>query len=214
MQNIGGIEKQARPLPLIILADTSTSMQDHGKISSLNQALAALVQDLQSDDQTKDSVLLSLITFDSTVKEVIALAPIKSAQLPKLTANGSTCMGEAFRVALSELADPQRLPTRCLLPVIVLATDGQPQDDWRTTLNDLKTHNRVGNALRLALAIGPDADIKMLETYVSSEYPVLKADEPEKIKTFFKFVTYASKTIFKSGGKNRQAQSVPGDLLP
>jgi uncharacterized protein YegL len=176
---IGGIDKQARPLPLVILADTSGSMSGE-KISSLNQALAALVQDLRADDQTKDSVILSLVTFDSTVKEVVTLAPINTVQLPKLTTTGSTSMGQAFRVALTQLADPQRLPTRCLMPVIVLATDGQPTDDWRTPLDELKNHNRVGNALRLALAIGADADTKVLETFVSTEYPVLKADEPDK----------------------------------
>jgi uncharacterized protein YegL len=102
MQEIGGIEKQARPLPLVILADTSGSMTGE-KISSLNQALAALVQDLRADDQTKESVLFSLITFDSTVKEVVTLEPIKTVQLPKLSASGSTSMGQAFRVALSQL---------------------------------------------------------------------------------------------------------------
>src|ERR1044072_638325 len=178
---IGGIEKQARPLPLVILADKSGSMSGD-KISSLNQALAALVQDLKADDQTKDSVLLSLITFDSTVSEVLSLAPINSVQLPTLSASRSTSMGQVFRVALTHLADPQRLPNRCLMPVIVLATDAQPTDDWRVPLDELKNHSRVGNALRLGLAIGADADMNMLQQFVSTEYPVLLADQPEKIK--------------------------------
>jgi len=213
MEPIKGIEAQARPLPLVILADTSSSMAGE-KISMLNQALAALVQDLQTDDQTKESVLLSLVTFDSTVAEVVNLEPIKTVTLPKLKASGSTSMGQALRVALSQLADPQRLPTRCLMPVIVLATDGQPTDEWRVPLDELKTHRRVGNALRLALGIGSDADMNMLQEYVSAEYPVLKADEPDKIKSFFKFVTFASKRVFKSGGSDRKGQPVPDDLLP
>lgn len=210
---IGGIEKQARPLPLVILADTSGSMSGE-KISSLNQALAALVQDLRADDQTKDSVLLSLVTFDGTVREVVTLAPINSVQLPTLTTRGSTSMGQAFRVALTQLADPQKLPTRCLMPVIVLASDGQPTDEWRTPLDELKNHQRVGNALRLALAIGSDADMNVLQAFVSTEYPVLKADEPDKIKTFFKFVTFATKRVFKSGGRDKTGQPPPDDLLP
>jgi uncharacterized protein YegL len=100
------------------------------------------------------------------------------------------------------------------MPVIVLASDGQPTDDWRVPLDELKNHHRVGNALRLALAIGSDADMKVLEDFVSTEYPVLKADEPEKIKSFFKFVTWESKKVFKSGGRDRGGQSVPPDLLP
>ncbi|MBI3330439.1 MAG: VWA domain-containing protein, partial [Nitrospinae bacterium] len=179
---IRGIEAQARPLPLVILADTSGSMGGD-KISSLNQALAALVQDLQADDQTKESVLLSIITFDDRVQEVVTLDPVKMVALPILRASGQTCMGQAFRVALAQLGDPQRVPKRCLTPVIVLASDGQPTDEWRGPLQEIRAHTRVGAGLRLASAIGSDADINVLNQFVSTEYPVLKADEPEKIKT-------------------------------
>lgn len=213
MENIGGIEKQARPLPLIILADTSGSMSDEGKISSLNQALSALVQDLRADSQTQESVLISIITFDNQVSEVVTLEPVKTVQLPTLTARGMTSMGAAFRIALTQLADTQKLPTRCLLPVIVLATDGEPTDNWKASLDELKNHSRVGNALRLALAIGSNANTQMLEEFVSSEYPVLRADEPDKIKTFFKFVTYASKRVYQSGGRDKKGEPPPDDLL-
>lgn len=210
--SIKGIEAQARPLPLIILADTSYSMIGE-KISNLNQAMAMLVQDLQADEQTRESVMLSLITFDSAVNEVITLESIKTVRLPTLRANGETSMGQAFRVALSQVGDPQRLSARCLQPVIVLATDGQPTDEWRTPLDELKNHHRASNAIRLALAIGSDADMRMLEDYVSTEYPVLLANQANQIKVFFRFVTFVSKKVFKSGGRNRK-QPLPDDLLP
>jgi len=208
-----GVEQQARPLPLIILADTSTSMRGE-KISMLNQALAALIQDLRADEQTRESVWVSLITFDSKVEEVITLEPVQSVNIPKLDADGMTSLGQALRVALTQLADTERLPNRCLLPVIVLVTDGQPTDEWQSALEELKSHNRVRRALRLALAIGPDADLGMLQEVVSGEYPVLMANESEKIKTFFQFVTFRTKKMFQSVGRDRGGNDAPPDLLP
>lgn len=210
---IGGIERQARPMPLVVLADTSGSMSG-AKISSLNQALNALVQDLKSDEQTAESVLLSIITFDDLVEEAVTLESIKNASLPTLKANGTTAMGRAFTVALTHLSNEQKVPRRSLVPVIVLASDGQPTDEWRRPLDELRRHQRVGSALRLALGIGDDADMAVLQTFASAEYPVLRADEPEKIKTFFKWVTWVSKGVYKSGGRDKSSQPPPGDLLP
>jgi uncharacterized protein YegL len=213
MTAIKGIEAQARPLPLLIMADTSGSMGEMGKISALNQALASLVQDLRSDPLTTDAVLFSLLTFGGTVNEVVTLEPVKKVQLPILTAGGNTPMGQALRIALGQLGDKSRLPTRCLSPVMVLATDAQSTDDWQGPLNEIKAHPRVGGALRLALAIGADVQLDVLEAFVSAEYPVLKADESDKIKTFFRFVTYATQKVFKSGGRDRSTQA-PAELLP
>jgi len=209
---IKGIEAQARPLPLLVLADTSGSMSG-AKISSLNQSLAALVQDLRVDEQTKDSVMLSVISFDDSVSEVVSLQPVSKVSLPTLATRGQTCMGEAMRTALRQLSDPARIPARCLTPVILLASDGQPTDHWQGPLNDLQSHAKVGGALRLALAIGRDADTKVLSAFASVEYPVLQADNPEKIKSFFKWATWVTKTVYKSGGRNRNQQPPPDDLI-
>jgi uncharacterized protein YegL len=210
---VKGIELQARSLPVFVLADTSGSMQGD-KVNSLNQALATLIQDMRNDDQTKESVRLGVITFGSRVDEAVKLESISKVQVPQFSANGNTPMGEAFRRVLAILTDERRVPKDNLTPVIALLTDGQPTDEWRHPLNELMKHRRGGTALRLALAIGGDADVKMLEQFVSEEYPVLRADQAEKIKTFFKFVTWVSKQVYQSGGQNRSGQQVPKDLLP
>ena len=211
---IGGVELQARPLPLVVLADTSSSMASDGKIASLNQALTALVQDLRADEFTADSVQLSVITFDDEVNVRVPLSPVSQVQMPTLVAKGRTAMGAAFRQAFTLLSDENQVSKRSLMPLIVLASDGQPTDEWRSPLDELKSHRRIGKAVRIALAIGSDADVGVMEEFSSTEYPVLRADEADKIRTFFKFVTFASRTITASQGTTTGAQAVPDELLP
>lgn len=195
-----GIARQSRPMPLIILADTSGSMRG-SKISNLNQALRNLVQDLIADEQTSNSILFSLITFDDLVKELIALQPVTKVKIPELSAKGQTSLGQAFRMVLAQLSDKQRIPEGSLVPTIVLASDGQPTDGWQQPLEELKKHRRAGQAVRLALAIGDDADMNVLQQFVTSEFPVQKADQPDKIKTFFRYVSQVSMSQSKSQGQ-------------
>ena len=54
-----GISRQARKLPLIILADTSSSMAG-AKIATLNQALQNEVQELRADPELKQPTTTNL----------------------------------------------------------------------------------------------------------------------------------------------------------
>lgn len=206
----GGISRQARKMPLLILADRSGSMGGE-KIATLNQALADLIQELQSDPATRDSVLISLITFGDTVSEICTLQSVATVTVPVLTASGGTPLGQAFRVALSHLSDRSRLPASCLLPTIALCSDGHPTDEWKAPLQELQRHPLASKAVRLALAIGHDADNDVLSQFVANpEYPVLHADEAHKIGTFFQWVTLHTRS--RSVGSGGVPQ--PLDLLP
>jgi uncharacterized protein YegL len=213
MNMIPGVERGARPLALVILADTSSSMSGQ-PITILNNSLASLIQDLQSDLQTKDSVHITLISFDSMARVVLSLQPVTAVTVPSLSANGSTAMGAAFRLALQELSDTQRIDRRWVQPVVALLSDGQPNDEWQTPLKDLVSHPRVRQAGRVALAVGPQADRAVLAQFASPEYPVLEADQPDKIKTFFKYVTYVTKQMTRTQGVDRGQDNLPADLLP
>lgn len=206
----GGISLQARKLPLIILADTSGSMTG-AKIASMNQALQDLAQELRSDQMTAETVLVSLITFNNQVHEVCILQPIRNVNIPTLTASGATAMGAAIRVALAHLSDRTRLPISCTTPTIALCSDGRPTDQWRQPLEELKRHPLASRAARVALAIGEDADASILAEFIGNpEFPVLRADEADKIQSFFQWVTLHT----KSRSVGSQGIPQPSDLLP
>jgi uncharacterized protein YegL len=210
MVQISGLSKSARPMPLVILADRSGSMSGN-KIMALNQGLQDAIQDLKADPQTSSNVLLALFSFGGNVSEDVLFEPVSSSAIPMLSAGGDTPVGQCLRVVTARLADKSLVPERAIRPVIALLSDGQPTDDYLPALNEFIHHRRAGQAIRICFAIGNDADREMLARFASAEYPVLEANEANKMKSFFQFVTWVSKS--HSQGRTLP-DSPPPDLLP
>ena len=52
-----------RPLPVIILADTSGSMSEHGKIEALNNALKEMMSSFSQESRRAAEIQVAIITF-------------------------------------------------------------------------------------------------------------------------------------------------------
>ncbi|MGI0737956.1 vWA domain-containing protein, partial [Pseudomonas aeruginosa] len=55
----------ARPLPIIVLADTSGSMSVDGKIEALNKSLKDMISSFAGESRLRAELQVSLITFGS-----------------------------------------------------------------------------------------------------------------------------------------------------
>ena len=53
----------ARPLPVIVLADISGSMLEHGKIQSLNLAVREMLEAFRDEDDLRAEIHVAVITF-------------------------------------------------------------------------------------------------------------------------------------------------------
>ena len=60
---------------------------------------------------------------------------------------------------------------RALPPVLVLISDGQPTDDFETGLATLMRQPWAQKAVRLAIALGHDADLEVLQQFIGPEPP-------------------------------------------
>jgi uncharacterized protein YegL len=92
-------------------------------------------------------------------------------------------MGPAFR-AVADVLAPERLERRALRPAILLVTDGLPTDPpggFESGLAALLELAAGRSALRLAVAIGRDANSEPLDRFRSPEVPVLVADGTDEI---------------------------------
>ena len=92
-------------------------------------------------------------------------------------------MGAAFR-AVAEALSPDRLERRALRPAILLITDGLPTDPpggFEQGLTALLGTAAGRSALRLAVAIGRDANSEPLDRFRSQDVPVLVADGTDEI---------------------------------
>ena len=180
-----------RPLPVFILADTSGSMTDHGKLAGLNLAIGELIGSLAADDEVVFAEPhVGVVTFGGfAATEHLRLAPVRNVSWRDVTAGGMTPMGSAFELTRTLIEDRDVVPRRAYRPVLVLVSDGQPNDSWRAALDALIASPRAQKADRFALAIGPDADETMLRGFTGDAEMVLRADGAREIRRFFRYVT-------------------------
>lgn len=182
----------ARPLPIIILADTSGSMAAEGKINALNQAMREMLTTFAEIDDLRAEIHVAIITFGGNIglhTDFMSASDAK-AQWQDMTADGSTPMGPAMELAAKVIEDKNVITGRAYRPTVILVSDGQPDHGWQTGLDQLTKQGRAQKAVRMALAIGADADVGMLQRFLgNSENKVFKVDDARRIKDFFQFVT-------------------------
>jgi uncharacterized protein YegL len=203
-----------RPLPVLILADVSGSMSEHGKIDSLNQAVAEMIKSFAAELPDRAEIQVSIITFGGDRAKVHSdLTPAAKAPWTAMLASGRTPLGEAVSLATAMIEDRQRIPSRAYRPAIVLVSDGQPTDEWKDPVQRLLTSDRGSRADRFALGIGDDADKAMLAAFLAdSSKPVLKAGDAGQIQAFFRWVTMSVTARSRSASPNAATVQPPPDL--
>lgn len=214
------VAREPRPLPIIVLADTSGSMRGD-KIDELNLALREMLSALNAADDIRGKFQLCVISFGGKVTVVQPLSDIDSISLTELTAAGNTPMGEAFMVAKDMIEDREIISSRAYTPTVVLISDGLPTDcteemyrrknyfDWEPLI-ELHSGERSSKCQRLALGIGEDADTDMLKAFVDNpELPVIKTKDASGITKFFRWVTMSTVARMSSVNPNEVGVIAP-----
>ena len=123
--------------------------------------------------------------------QTAAPTPIADFNWTDLTAAGTTDLGKALSMVAEELK-VERMPQRGLPPVLVLVTDGEPTDDWASGLKTLMDQPWGKRAVRVAIAIGQDANLEVLQKFMGTsarERPPLVATNPEQLISFIKWAS-------------------------
>lgn len=189
----------ARPLPIIVMADTSGSMEGDGKIQALNGALADMVGSFAEEEEGRAEIHVAVVTFGGTAQLHLELTPARLVELRPLGAHGMTPLGAACDIVRGMLEDRERVPGRAYTPAIVLVSDGQPNDAWEPALARLLDSERARKAQRFALGIGEDADADVLRRFLDDpEGKIYAASDAAQIRTFFRWVTMSVATRSRS----------------
>lgn len=181
-----------RPLHLIFIADCSGSMSLKGKIQALNTAIHEVVPHMRSaaDENANARLLIRALKFSSGAQWHIAQpTPVDEFRWVNLTANGVTDMGKALSMVADQLKVPP-MESRALPPVLVLLSDGQPTDNFEGGLKQLMEQPWGKKAVRVAIAIGEDADLDALTKFTGNvELPPLRANNPEALVNYIRWVS-------------------------
>jgi uncharacterized protein YegL len=88
----------ARPLPVIVLADTSGSMSVESKIEALNLGLKEMVKSFASESRLRAELQVAVIAFGGNKAEMILpLTPAHQIEgVSQLEASGMTPLGSAL----------------------------------------------------------------------------------------------------------------------
>ncbi|HEY7387541.1 MAG TPA: hypothetical protein VH640_03480 [Bryobacteraceae bacterium] len=211
-----GGELATRPLHFFWICDCSGSMQADGKIQSLNNAIKEAIPHMQkaADENPNAEVLVRVLRFsDGAQWHVAEPTPVADFRWTDLRADGMTDMGRALTLVGEQLRIPP-MSDRALPPVLVLISDGQPTDDFEAGRRALMDVPWAKRAVRIAIAIGADADHDTLRKFIgNAEIPLLQANNAE---TLVNFIRWASTAVLKAASspasQNRQAAAVSGNV--
>lgn len=193
-----GGELASRPLHFFWICDCSGSMQADGKIQSLNNAIKEALPHMAhaAEENPNAQVFVRAARFsDGAQWHVAAPTPVADFRWEDLKAGGMTDMGKAIRMVAEQLRIPP-MSDRALPPILVLVSDGQPTDDYAGAVRDLLDLPWGKRAVRIAVAIGADADHDALAAFIANpEIPVLQANNAE---TLVNYVRWASTAVLKA----------------
>jgi uncharacterized protein YegL len=223
VENLPGGKISSRPLHFIWILDCSGSMGVDGKIGQLNFAIHEAIpamRDAAAENPQAD-VLARAVTFSTGARWHVATpTAINDFAWNDLTANGVTDLGEALELVAEQLHMPP-MSERALPPVLTLISDGMPTDNFEAGLAKLMNEPWGRKAVRIAIAIGRDADIGTLEKFVDNpEYPILRADNAP---TLIQYIRWASTAVLKAASApasrpqdfgNGEAAHVPLPMAP
>ena len=212
-----GGELATRPLHFIWMADCSGSMDVDGKIQSLNTAIKEAIPNMQSvaDENPNAQVLVRAIRFSSGAQwHVSQPTEIADFRWDDLTAEGVTDMGKALTMVAEQLRIPP-MTERALPPVLVLISDGQPTDDYASGLKALMDQPWGRKAVRIAIAIGEDADTEVLQKFIGNpELKPLQANNPEALVKYIKWVSTAVLKSASAPASQTSDSATPGMNVP
>jgi len=171
MPSFPNVRLASRPLHFIYLCDCSGSMAAQGKMQALNQAIRQSLPGMArvARDNPEARVLVRAVRFaDRAHWHIAAPTPVEELSWQDLQAGGVTAMGEALDLLAEQLASPP-MEERALPPVLVLISDGQPTDDFEASLARLMRLPWAQKAVRLAIALGHDADLEVLQQFIGPQ---------------------------------------------
>ncbi len=186
-----------RQLHFVFAIDASGSMTGD-RMASLNYAVRASIPAMQeaAADNPEVDVLVRVLRFADTVDWPVSNpVPVKDFVWSDIQAGGETNMGAAF-AALAQAMSAEAMPGRQLPPVVVLLSDGLPTDEAETGLAAFLESEYGRGAVRIAIAIGSEADSGLLQEFIAD--PTLKPLQANSAASLVHHIKWATSVPVQS----------------
>lgn len=191
-----GGELANRPLHFIWILDCSGSMAGD-KIQQLNTAIKETLPHMRvvAKENPNAKVLMRVLTFSTGARWHVATPTVlEDFKWTDIDADGVTSLGKALEMLTEQLKMPP-MEQRALPPVLVLISDGQPTDDYKSGLKALKEQPWGQKAVRVAIGIGRDADTDVLAQFI--DHPEIKPLQANNSQDLVRYIRWASTEVLK-----------------
>jgi uncharacterized protein YegL len=195
LREYGAGKIASRPLEFIWILDVSGSMEGD-KIQSLNTAIRDCIPAMVdvADNNINAQVYVRALLFGTNSNSGVSWhiaqrTEIKDFKWVDVTSQGGTPLGAAY-TELAKVLETSAMPDRGLPPVLVLITDGMPNDNWKKPLEDLLKLPWAKKAVRIGIAIGNDCDEEVIKKFINNvEIKPLKADSASQLTAYIKWAS-------------------------
>lgn len=185
-----------RIMTLFYVVDSSGSMSGE-KIGSVNSAMEeAIISDLPEISAVNDDaeIKVAIMQFSSGCSWITPESePISIGDViwNDINACGLTDLGAACQELDAKLSRTAFLKsqTGAYAPVILLFSDGAPTDNWEDKLKRLRTNKWFKYAIKIAIAIGDDADLDVLAQFTGSIESVIRVNDKHTLKALIRKVS-------------------------
>ncbi len=200
------------------IADCSGSMRAQGKIEALNNAIHECIPSTREANTHNAfaDMMVRAIRFSSGAQwHVGNPTPVETFTWQDLEAAGVTDLGAAIKLLSTELT-PEKMGRRALPPVIVLLSDGSPTDQWEQALEEFNATGwgRPGRTVRVAVAIGRDANKEVLSQFTGNTETVFQANNAQRLADLIKWASVTLSKYASSGASQVDPVQGQGPNLP
>jgi uncharacterized protein YegL len=193
-------------MAIFFMIDTSGSMEGN-KIGAVNDAVENVLPMIGeiSDSNPDAEIKVAALEFSSGctwLYDEPKLAPDFVWQ--NVVAGGLTSLGQACQEMSAKLSRSgfMKSASGSYAPAIILLSDGGATDNFDQGIEKLKTNNWFKAAIKIAIAIGDDADKDELKKFTGNLEAVIEVHNIEALKQIIRIVAVTSSQI---GSKSTSA---------
>lgn len=215
----------ALKLVLFFVVDTSYSMEG-AKIGALNHAveeILPIVGEISKNNSDTD-IEIAVLQFSSGVKWSYP-TPISAESFSwrSLSVDGATDFGAACAELATKLTKKaggfMQSASGSFAPVFILLSDGGPTDVYQSPLKNLKEIKWFNAGIKIAIAIGDDANVNVLSEFTGSSESVYTVHNVDALKKIIRCVTVTSSMVASTSSdtsndsKQEQVEKQIGKVL-
>ena len=187
----------------VLLVDVSGSMSGQA-IQELNEGLRLFGEALQSDSKAYGCADVCVVSFGSTVQQVVPFCPAAEYTPPVLTAGGMTAMNEAIITGLDYIElrkqEYKDVGVDYWRPWVFLLTDGAPTDNEFYQDAQQRLQEALGNKKInfFPMGIGAGASIQTLKKYTKDGCGMVLKASKENFQEAFVWLSSSMSVISNS----------------